>query len=213
MAIPDAAARGFKLLAIPAAVSALAGCSGVPLLPGTGNALVIESTAAPIALEPKLPTRVFTSADGFSADIYLTDLTEQDLQNADTLAAASGQIVHLHLFLVPYPGRTPIAESSCTATVRVGIITEGRAGLYTGGGFVFPAGRPDDRRFKGRVRDATLRLAGKTSGFNDAIEQALLSLDFKARRNDELATRLGLALDRVARSVTPEDHTLAGTVR
>ncbi|MEM0983996.1 MAG: hypothetical protein AAGI17_08610 [Planctomycetota bacterium] len=161
------------------------------------------STRTPATLKPDFETKVYTADDRNTADLYLTDIAPAVIEDRRALAAATGQILHVHMFLRPKPGSTPIEESAISVTVRYIVLVDGRAGVYSGGGFMLPAGEPNGGRFGGSIPEATLRLAGKTEGFDDLIEHGILKFRGRARRNDEVAEIIGRAMDRLAVSVDP----------
>jgi len=170
---------------------------------GIGSRTEFASTSTSATLRPSLPTRVYTSEDRNTVDLYLTDIDLDTLSEPDTLAGATGQIVHIHMFLRPKPGSTPIDRTAVSVTVRYIVLADGRAGVYAGGGFMLPTGEPDGGRFGGSIPEATLRLAGATEGFDDLIEHGVLTFRGRARRDDEVAEIIGRAMDRLAVSVDP----------
>ena len=135
----------------------------------------------------------------------MTDIPPEVLEDPARLAQASGQILHVHMFLKPRPGRTPIERTACSATVRYVVLAEGRAGVYAGGGFLFPGGTPDGGRFSGVLPEATLALDGKTEGFRDALGRGVFSTRFSAANDEVLARVIRRASDRVALSVDAVD--------
>ena len=186
------------------------GCAGLGLGFGTGSSVTINSAQEPVSLRPNLPTRVYRPIDANNADIYLTDLPDEVLDDPEALGRSSGQILHIRMFLVPRPGRTPIEETAFSATARYFILSAGRVGVYSGGGFLFPRGRPGGDTFGGSMSEATLRLVARGPGFVDQIGSAELSVGFKARRDEELARLIGRTADRLALSADPIDPEQAG---
>jgi len=160
-------------------------------------------------LRPEFRTRVFTSDGINTADLYLTDLDEDVLGDPARLASSTGQILHVHMFLRPKPGSTPIDETAITVTARYIVLSEGRAGVYAGGGFLLPAGGPGDRRFGGSMRGGTLRLVGRTDGFEDLIRSGVLELRERGRNDPEMSALINAAADRVALSVDPVEGSVA----
>lgn len=186
---------------------AAAGCG--TLRAGLVSGTEFASVSTERVLRPRFATRVFTSDGLNTADLYLTDLDEAVLDDPDRLAAATGQILHVHMFLRPKPGSTPIEPTAITVTARYIVLSAGRAGVYAGGGFLLPAGGPNGDRFGGSMRAATLRLVGRTEGFDDLIRSGVLSLRERGRNDPRAAALIGAAADRVALSVEPVEDSVA----
>ena len=151
---------------------------------------------------PSLPQVVYISEDGATADIYLTDLSADDLDPGRSLAELDGRIVHLHLFIVPLAGSTPIEDSACSVTVRHIVLARGKIGVYSGGGFLFPT-RSTDNEFSARMSGATLRLTAETPGFSDRLGACTLDTSFRARRDESMATRIGQRVNEILLVVRP----------
>lgn len=164
----------------------VAGCSWV-----NSSSLTIASTKDGSEVAPAFTTAVFTNTDQNTVDVFLTDLPIERLLNAaDGLADASGSIVHIHLFLMPKAGRTPIDDSACNSTVRHMIVAQGAMGLYGGGGFLYPSSDAEDSTFSATLEDASLRLIRVSPGFADRLGPARATGSFTATRDDPLARAL-----------------------
>jgi hypothetical protein len=163
-----------------------AGCST------TAPSLTISSTKDGSEVAPEFTTAIFTNADQNTVDVFLTDLPLERLLNlADPLADLSGSVVHIHLFLMPKAGRTPIDNTACNSTVRHLIVATGAMGLYGGGGFLYPDSGADDASFSANLEDASLRLVRKGPGFYDRLDgPARAAGAFTARRDDARARAL-----------------------
>lgn len=160
------------LLALAAAV--LSGCHTVRSLGVTGNTLSTTAAGDGAVLAPRFTTAAYRYIDINTASVYLTDLPLARLADlADPLDDVTGTVVHIHLFLVPKAGRTPIESTACNAAVRQAVFADGAKGLYTGGGFVLSR-RPGGQSFSASVRNASLRLARATPGFTDRLGPATL---------------------------------------
>lgn len=179
----------------------LSGCSAVGL--GTGGSAVLVSAEQPTRLAPNLTTRVYRPIDDNTAEFYLTDLDPSTFDNPEALAAATGQLIHIHLFLQPKPGNTPIEPTACTATVRYFVLAQGRIGEYAGGGFLLPKDKPGEDRFRGKLSDATLRLTGATPGFEDRIGSGSFTMGLSTPRDDSTAAQLARTARRLALTVEP----------
>lgn len=170
-------ARVLAWVGVAAALVA-AGCSS------PGGALTLTSMSEPVVLSPSLPSGFYSTPDGNTADIYLTDIPLGRLMNAgDDLSGVAGSVVHIHLFLVPKAGSTPIDKTACNATVRYFVLSRGAVGLYAGGGFVQPDERPGSSLLSGDVRDVTARLVRAGPGFQDRLGIARLTGSFGAKQD------------------------------
>ena len=204
---------GVALAGAFAAATLLAGCSLVGLRSPSGKARVVGvETGA--RLNPSFPTRAYTHADADTADIYLTDLSAEALtallENPGD-PAVSGQLVHVHMFVRPKPGRTPIEPTAISATVRHVIVAGGQVGLYTGAGFMFPSGSPGDGVFGGSITRADLRLQRATPGFTDRLGPAEMTISFAARKDPELSDELHRRIELLTLAARPvEDESTAG---
>ena len=194
------------------AATPLGGCSLVGLTGTSGKAQVVGvETGA--RMSPAFPTRAYTNADEDTADIYLTDLSAEALtallENPGD-PSISGQLVHVHMFVRPKPGRTPIQQTAISATVRHLIVAGGQVGMYTGAGFMFPSGKPGDSVFGGSITRADLRLERATAGFTDQLGPAEMTISFGAKRDEELSDELHRRIELLALAAQPiEDESTA----
>ncbi len=171
------------LASVVVAFAAMGGCETISGMTSSDSTVVVRSSGdQKISLESTLPIRVYAWFDANTADVYLTDLSPDALRSPD-LAAGDGNLVHLHMFLNPEAGLTPIADTACSVTVRHVVFAKGRVGIYGGGGFLNPSGKPGDPTFGGQVRDATVRLLSSTAGFEDKLGPAMWSGSFSADNN------------------------------
>ncbi|MDX2118106.1 MAG: hypothetical protein SFY96_07995 [Planctomycetota bacterium] len=197
-----------RVLLLGAAASVLlaaAGCETISSLTSDGSTVQVRSTAGTgAALETTLPTRVYAWFDDNTADVYLTDLSPDALASAD-VGAGDGNLVHIHMFLNPEAGMTPIADTACSVTVRHAIFAKGRVGIYGGGGFLNPSGKPGDASFGGQVTDATVRLLSSTPGFEDKLGPAQWSCGFKADENRPGAIKSAEKLRATIAAITKEN--------
>jgi hypothetical protein len=164
----------------------------------------IVSTKDGLEVAPAFHTAVFTNSDQNTVDVLLTDLPVERLLNpADPMADVSGSIVHVHLFLMPKAGRTPIDDTACNSTVRHMIVAQGALGLYGGGGFLFPNSDADGATFSATLEDASLRLIRRGPGFADRLGgPARASGAFTAQRDDALAKALQGRFGRLSDALT-----------
>lgn len=211
------AQSGFRLLivcAFLAKVAALTGCSGGWLSGSQGAAsLTVRNQATERTMRPDVTGVAYASTDDNSADVFLTDLPLDRLGDpADNLDGLTGTLIHVHLFLVPSAGDTPIGRSSCNVTVRMLVLSADgaptdapaarRMGLYSGAGFVLPDGKPGGSRFGGSMFGATMRLTAATAGFADPLSPAEMAGSFRAPLDPERARTLKARLNRTAASLS-----------
>lgn len=195
-----------------------AGCSVSPakwfgFSSGTAdNTLVTASAAHGTTYTPQFTTAIYRYIDASAADIYLTDLPVSRLADRDDpLSDVTGTLIHIHLFLIPQAGSTPIDPTACTAAVRQFVFAgadaapkptaERRAGeaepppaigVYAGGAFVTPSDdKPGKPTLSGTVRGGTLRLVQVTPGFVDALGPSTLRGTFVARNDDAAGRAIG----------------------
>lgn len=180
----------------------LAGCNALRGGGGSGGTSTIISDTTGSVYETNLRTRVYTYHDDNTADIYLTDLSDAQLTsffetNADW-SQISGTIVHIHLFLDPKPGKTPIEPTAANASIRYGIISNGQIGIYDGAGFMLPGEKPGKGSISGTFKAAPLRLSRATPGFADPLTPARLDLSFDSKLDDAASPELQARLDAMA---------------
>lgn len=172
------------LLAASAAASlcVIPGCWAPP------SQIRIASERPPAVMTPKISTAVYTSADDNTADVYLSDLPLVTLRDpAADLSTATGNLIHIHLFLFPAPGRIPLREGAFDATIHHLILAGGQAGCYQGGGFIMPSHPPGDGDFSAQIQDFTMRLGCATPAFADRLGAPRLTGQFSAERDDAAA--------------------------
>ncbi len=176
-------------LCVLAGVIGLGGCGSTPGVTLTG----VESGRS-LTLEPTLS--VYRYSDKNTADMYMTDLPRDVFDPQADLSGVSGQLTHVHLFVAPEAGKTPIDDTACSVTFRHIVLANGQIGVYGGGGFLYPKRRPGGETLKGRIRGATLRLVSATAGFDDKLR----AVEVEARVNAMLDEPMSGALDERLRS-------------
>jgi hypothetical protein len=168
---------------------ALSGCSG-------SSTLTIQSEQA--SIQPSLQTAVYRFTDQNTADVFLSDFSPDAI--VDRLAGAPGApgtVLHVHVFLAPKAGKTPIDFTASNAAITYVVFAGESMGVYGGGGFVLPSSRLGDAELEARMRRATLRLVEHGAGFADLLGNAEVSGDIAARRDDALAGRISDELTRL----------------
>lgn len=192
---------------IPLAILCLVplGCSALPpALTGGRSSVEVNAVSGETALRPALPSRFYRFVDENTADVILTDLSLDDLTSESALPP-TGHIAHVQLFIRPRPGRTPIALSACSATVRYAVLARGQVGIYGGAGFLIPDSEPGGDSFSGSLARAPVRLIRATDLFVDRLGAAEASIAFAAERDDEAVTQWISLLDRLALVGEPID--------
>ncbi len=193
--------------------------SGCQSLHGGGGELQIRSLESTATLTPAIRTACYKRIDNNTADLYFSDLPEARLVDpTDDMADLAGSILHIHFFLEPSPGNTPIDDTACNATLRQVIIapaatpnTGGSAtgtapaqvfGIYGGGGFFYPNGSVGETTFGGSLNGAAHRLLYASPGFDDRLGPATVTGKVIATRDDAVAdaieARIGQYLQREA---------------
>lgn len=191
------------------ACSSVGGGLGLGLLSGSGGSMNMVSTTEATRLDASFRTAVYRYQDENTADLYFSDLTTEQLEaiasgrSRSEVAPEGGQILHIHLFLTPSAGRTPIEFTASNVTLTHIILSGEAVGVYGGGGFLLPsrtfAIEPGRDRFGGDMRNATVRFLGGTDGFTDQIGSAALDGDLNARLDPDAATRIGTLMASLSR--------------
>jgi len=195
--MPTARRRALLPLLALGAASQLTACG---LFVAQSYALQSATTGA--RLQPTLPTAIFIDDDGVTAEVILTDLPTSLLRPGASLEGASGNLIHIRLFMRPRPGRTPIESTAFNTAVTHAVIADGRVGIYRGGGFMLPRTGLGGSRFAARFLGGQVRLESSTGGFLDLLETSDIRAGVNARRDPGL---LQLALARLRELVDETD--------
>lgn len=178
-----------------------------------GGTLEIRSLEGSTVFTPALRTACYKMIDDASADLYFSDLPADRLADpSDDLSDAAGSILHVHYFMEPSPGNTPIDDTACNVTVRHLVIApvtvaeerKGRTrvvGEYGGGGFFYPIGVNGDEVFGGTMRDGTHRLIASTPGFKDVLGPASIGGKMLAARDDVLSGAIAARMSKLMREI------------
>ncbi|MDX2114708.1 MAG: hypothetical protein SFZ24_03685 [Planctomycetota bacterium] len=162
---------------------------------GSGsNWLRVQSDAA--LLEPTIQTAVYRFSDENTADLYLSDLPE-DVLLARLRAGPAGppaSVVHIHMFLYPKAGRTPIDFTASNVSINYVVLTGSAVGVYGGGGFLLPGAYLGESELTGEIQSATLRLTHAQPGFEDRLGLPELYSEVSARMDDQLASDISSEL-------------------
>jgi len=184
----------------------LASCSSVGLTGGSSGSSITRDSEG-MTFNAKYPTRAYQFADKNTADVYLTDLTDDELSAFFTesrdWSQISGTIAQVHLFLNPKPGRTPIEPTAASASVRWIVITGGEIGVYDGAGFMLPGGKVTKGSISGSIRNAPMRLTRKTPGFSDPLVTPEIDIKFATKLDEQSATELASRVEALAGAALP----------
>jgi hypothetical protein len=106
---------------------------------------------------------------------------------ADQLAAGgklSGQVVNIQLLWDPKPGLTPLEPTTTNISIRLVVFAEGEVGVYGGGGFAWPRGKPEDGSMGLLLTGSNLSLVARTKGFVDLLSPAEMLGTVTAQMDD-----------------------------
>lgn len=184
---PPTAARALphraRLLAALALLLLPAGCTRVFNVSGVRLQSIDQNTH----LTPAIVTSAYRAQDTSTAEFYLSDIPLRELSGADSFADLSGTIIHLHLFIRPKPGKTPIEPTASSATIQAVVLARGEVGVYGGGGFMLPSGTPGDDAIGGSIRSGSIKLLAATPDFADRLGAASFSAGFTAPKDEAAA--------------------------
>lgn len=187
---------------IVAGVVALGGLSACRSSITAPTGVRLDGIDTDVGFRPQLPNKAYIASDQSTADLYFTDLSDEALLLGSDLSGISGTIMHVHMFLIPRAGRTPIAYTASNATVRTMVIANGQIGVYSGGGFMLPSGKPGDETFGGAIRGATLRLTSATEGFEDRLGASEFTGSASAGLDPVRARQIAARLEELVRFAT-----------
>lgn len=206
--------RSILVLLVGACVTTLMqGCSGggigLSMFSGATGSTTIRSTVESTRLDASYQIAVYTYEDTNTADLYFTDLTPEQFDallagaKRSEVAPDGGQILHIHMFLTPKAGRTPIEFSASNVTLSHYVLAGDAIGVYGGGGFLLPSRvftrEPGGGRFGGRMSEATVRFLSATPGFKDRIESGVLDAKLNARLDHDRSEQFNRLLSEYSR--------------
>jgi len=170
------------------------------ILPGCASTTRIDviSIDGPGVMTIEPARAVYATPDRNAAEIYLTTLAPEILASDKPLAEdAGGVIIAINQFFTPLARRTPIADTASNASIRHIVVSGDQIGVYGGGGFVLPGGRPGDNTYRATLDEASLRLLRATPGFADRLGASELQGRIAASRNAPEAERLAALVRRI----------------
>jgi hypothetical protein len=189
------------------AITPLTGCAGLGA-GGSGGSGAMVSDVTARELELRLPNRAAVVTDENTADVYLTDLSQNTLDRisaGDIPPEVSGTLLHIHIFLNPKPGRTPIEPTAANATARVVVLARGQIGVYDGAGFLLPGKSLRKNSASGTLRNAHTRLSRASEGFEDLLGPTTLRVSFGAKGNEPEAERIARVVRMLTAAADPID--------
>ncbi|MSR17925.1 MAG: hypothetical protein EXS00_01965 [Phycisphaerales bacterium] len=145
---------------------------------------VISLGDTPVRLDCDSGVGVY-SVDPAQVSLVSTDIPV-DLLQAGTIV--SGRLLHVELLWMPQPGKSPIVPEATNACIRLLVFSEGEVGVYGGGGFAWPIGRPGEPEFALDIVGSNLTMLASTSGFHDLLSPAMLTGILRANL-DSVQTR------------------------
>ena len=163
----------------------------------------LRSITDATAVRPRFTTSVYAFEDQNTVNIFMTDLDPRDLRSLDADNPPIGHLVHIHLFLRPKAGRTPIDDTAMTATVTHLVLAAGEVGIYAGGGFFNPTADAGDRTFSGTLAGGTVRLQRASSRFLDLLGPSTLTTTARASLDPAQAEALRVAMRRWTERTQP----------
>jgi hypothetical protein len=105
------------------------------------------------------------------------------------------QILHVHVFWKPRPGKTFDDPSTHTATLRYAIVTSGGVALYEGAGFVFPQRRWIDGALVAQIEQARLSPRLRIGEAPELLGESHLAGTLEAAANAPLTVDLRRELE------------------
>lgn len=180
--------------------------AALPLLSfgcATGATTSLNSEAGTGELDGRMTTLVYASTDKNTADIYLSDLPRGALEPDGDLSSVSGQFVHLHVFITPEAGSTPIDVGACSVVFRTIVVARGQLGMYGGGAFLNPKSAPGGDTFAGSISRGTGRLITSTPGFVDKLGASVFGAKFRVPRNEKAAAECAKRLQTMLELMPP----------
>jgi hypothetical protein len=181
--------------AILASLTSLSGCSLWTSTFGADETTVrIEGLGAtPVALDGVLPHAAYVASDSDSS-IYASDVPIEEILKG---GVRDGQFLHAQLLWIPLPGRTPVDETAMNVTLRYVVVSQGRVGVYGGGGFAWPSGKPGEDDLTLSIEGGSLSLLARSDGFTDLLTPAQLSGTLTAKLDPELTRKFRRGVSQV----------------
>ncbi len=174
----------------------LGGCAGwwQSTFAAEGGEVRLEGLGtSPLALDGVLPFGAYAASEAdhafYCSDVPIEDLLKGGVQN--------GQFLHVQLLWLPLPGRTPVDETATNLTIRYVVVSEGKVGVYGGGGFAWPRGEPGKDDLTLVIEGSSLSLLAKSEGFTDLLTPAKLTGTVYAKLDAEVTRRYRRGLNQL----------------
>lgn len=146
----------------------LAGCYSVQW-PWTTTELTTSGLAdSPVKIS-MTGTESWYAIEPAQVSFYSCDIPLDDMAKG---LKVSGQMVNIQMLWEPRPGMTPIEPTTTNISIRLVVFAEGEVGLYGGGGFAWPRGKPEDGSMGLLITGSNLSLIARTKGFVDLLSPA-----------------------------------------
>ncbi len=185
-----------RTLALLTAACFLVGCT-------VGGTVRVRSTEANVTLAPQITLVASRPLGPGQVDLFLTDLTLDQLDLATPFEELSGNIIHVQMFIRPRAGKTPIDSTATNATIRHVVLSSGAIGIYSGGGFMLPRSSKKADVFRAKMRNASLVLTDQTANFHDPLGPSTMSLSVRAPTDEALAALIAARLDQTLERIAP----------
>lgn len=180
-------APALPVLALFSACAALGGCTGwiASSFAPEGASLALSSLGPePARMEALLPHSSY-EVRLWEESFYCSDLPLEEVLAGNV---REGQFLHAQLLWQPKAGRTPVHSDATNVVIRYVIVSDGKVGLYGGGGFAWPRGRPGTQPMTLVIRSSNLALLAHSEGFVDPLTPVRIEGTVSARP-DEATTR------------------------
>ena len=151
-----------------ACITALAACYSVQW-PWTTTELTTSGLADNPVKVSTAPAEAWYMIEPAQVSFYSSDISPEQLAAGGKL---SGQVVNIQLLWEPKPGLTPLEPTTTNISIRLVVFAEGEVGVYGGGGFAWPRGKPDDGTMGLLLTGSNLSLVARTKGFVDLLSPA-----------------------------------------
>lgn len=199
------ALRTLRTIALLAAALPLSGCANwvAATFAPDGAALEVSSIgAAPARMEALLPHA------SYEVRLWEESFCASDVPLDALLAGGvrDGQFLHVQLLWFPKAGRTPVHADALNVVLRYIVVSDGKVGLYGGGGFAWPRGAPGTQPMTLVVRSSTLALLAKSEGFVDPLTPASIEGTLVARPDEETTRRYRRGMSQIVTDATGESR-------
>ena len=143
-------------------------------------------TANPVRLTTSFAHGAYT-VDPAKTSVILSTIPLERLADRDFDRA---EVVHVEFLWKPRAGRTPVSADATNLSIRYVVMVDEQIGIYGGGGFGWPRGKPGDAGFGVTISGSNLALLDSTDGFRDLLTPARLAGQVDAPPDETTAIRL-----------------------